>query len=125
MNLKGLTVGALLAAVPTALSAHEAGKGPNGGPVADSKGHHVEFVKSTQEIVLYLTDEAEKPIATKGSTGRAIIQDSGRQATVPLSPAEPNRLIGKLEAPLSSSAKVVVSATLPDGHSVQARFTAE
>ena len=125
MNLKGLIVGALLAAAPLTVSAHEVGKGPNGGPVADSKGHHVEFVTSPQEIVLFLTDEGEKPIATKGSTGRAIIQDGGRQATVPLSPADPNRLIGKLQAPLSPSAKVVVSATLPDGHAVQARFTAE
>jgi hypothetical protein len=51
-----------------------------------------------------------------------IVQDSGKTATVALQPAAPNRLIGTLAQPLSKGARVVVSATMADGHAVQARF---
>jgi hypothetical protein len=65
----------------------------------------------------------DKPIASAGTkNARAIVQDGGKTATVPLQPAEPNRLVGALAAPLGRDARVVVSATMADGHAVQARF---
>ena len=112
-----------VAAVPLAAGAHETAKGPNGGPVVDSAGHHVEMVANGTELVLFLTGEADKPIASAGTkNARAIVQDGGKTATVPLQPAEPNRLVGALAAPLGRDARVVVSATMADGHAVQARF---
>ena len=105
------------------LAAHELAKGPNGGPVVDSGGHHIEFVAGEREIVLFLTEADDKPMASAGvKTARAIVQDGGKTATVPLVPAEPNRLVGTLPNRLGSGARVVVTATLPDGHSVQGRF---
>ncbi|MFD0465272.1 hypothetical protein ACFQY9_28915 [Microvirga aerilata] len=50
------------------------------------------------------------------------MQDGGKTATVQLQPAEPNKLVGALAQPLGSGARVVVSATMADGHAVQARF---
>ncbi len=112
-----------LAAMPLAAAAHEMAKGPNGGPVVDSAGHHVEMVANGTELVLFLTAEADKPIASAGTkNARAIVQDGGKTATVPLQPAEPNKLVGALPQPLGSGARVVVSATMADGHAVQARF---
>ena len=114
---------ALAAAFASAASAHDTAKGPNGGPVVDSAGHHVEMVAKGTELVLFLTEEADKPLASAGTkNARAIVQDGGKTATVPLQPAEPNRLVGTLSQPLGSGARVVVSATMPDGHTVQARF---
>ncbi len=111
------------AVVPIGAMAHEMAKGPNGGPVVDSAGHHVEMVANGTELVLFLTAEAEKPIASAGTkNARAIVQDGGKTATVALQPAEPNRLVGALAAPLGKGAQVVVSATMADGHAVQARF---
>jgi hypothetical protein len=111
------------AAFGSTVSAHEVAKGPNGGPVVDVSGHHVEMVAKGTELVLFLTDEAEKPLASAGAKSpRAIVQDGGKTATVPLNPAEPNRLIGTLAQPLSKGARVVVSVTMPDGRAVQARF---
>ena len=108
---------------PLAASAHELANGPNGGPVVDSAGHHVELVAKGTELVLYLADESDKPLASSGTkNARAIVQDGGRTATVPLQPAEPNRLVGTLAQPLGPGARVVVSATMADGHAVQARF---
>jgi hypothetical protein len=123
--MKPILLALALVALPLAAGAHDKAKGPNGGPVVDSAGHHLEFVAQGTELVIYLSDESEAPIPAAGSrNARAIVQDGGKTATVPLRPAEPNRLVGALPAPLSKGARVVVSATLADGHAVQARFVA-
>jgi hypothetical protein len=121
--VKGLVLALAFAAMPLAAVAHETARGPNGGPVVDSAGHHVEMVANGTELVLFLTGDADKPIASAGTkNARAIVQDGGKTATVQLQPAEPNRLLGALPAPLGKGARVVVSATMADGHAVQARF---
>jgi hypothetical protein len=112
-----------LVAVPLAASGHEVAKGPNGGPVVHSAGHHVEMVAKDAEVVLFLTGDADKPLASAGTkNARAIVQDGGKTATVALQPAEPNKLVGNLSQPLGKGARVVVSATMADGQVVQARF---
>ena len=109
--------------LPLAAQAHDVAKGPNDGPVVDAAGHHVEMVAKGTELVLFLTEESDKPLLSAGVRGaRAVVQDGGQTATVPLKPAEPNRLVGTLASPLGSGARVVISATMADGHAVQARF---
>lgn len=49
---------------------------------------------------------------------KAIAQDAGKTAQVELAPVEPDKLVGKLAAPLTSSAKVVVKGALSEGHSL-------
>jgi hypothetical protein len=121
--MKYLILALAIAAAPLAATAHELAKGPNGGPVVDSSGHHVELVAKGSELVLFLTESDDKPLTSAGTrNARAIVQDGGKTATVQLQPAEPNKLIGALAQPLGSGARVVVSATMADGHAVQARF---
>ena len=121
--MKRTLVAFLATSLPLTALAHEVAKGPNGGPVIDSSGHHVEMVANGTDLVLFLTGDADKPIASAGTkNARAIVQDGGKTATVPLQPAEPNKLVGALATPLGKGARVVVSATMADGHAVQARF---
>lgn len=121
--MKHFILALAIAAAPLVATAHEMAKGPNGGPVVDSSGHHVEMVAKGSELVLFLTESDDKPLASAGTkNARAIVQDGGKTATVPLQPAEPNKLVGALAQPLGSGARVVVSATMADGHAVQARF---
>ena len=121
--MKRLLIIFAMSILPAVASAHESAKGPNGGPVVDSAGHHVEMVVNGTELVLFLTGDADTPIASAGTkNARAIVQDGGKTATVPLQPVQPNKLIGALAAPLGKGARVVVSATTVDGHAVQARF---
>jgi hypothetical protein len=121
--LKRITALAFLGLV-TAASAHELAKGPNGGPLVDIAGHHIEMVAKGTELVIILTDATDKPLSSAGTkSARAIVQDAGKTATVALAPVEPNRLVGTLAQPLGSGARVVISATLADGHALQARFT--
>jgi hypothetical protein len=125
MTLKGILVALAIGASAVAANAHEVAKGPNGGKVVDIAGHHLEFTHTPSELTIYATDEADKPIATAGGKGRAVIQSGSKTAQLQLAPAEPNRLIAKLDAPLAKGAIVVVSTTFSDGHTAQARFTVD
>lgn len=102
--------------------AHEATVGPNGGALVDVEGHHVEFVPSDEQLTFYLTGENDTPIASAGAKVKAIVQDSGKTIQIDLAVVEPNKLTGKIAKPLTSGAKVVVTGSLADGHSLQARF---
>ena len=122
MKLKTVLLAAAIVAAPMVARAHNLDKGPNGGQVVDVKGHHVEFTTKDNAVVVYLMDEKDAPILSKGAEGKAILQDGSKTSTVTLAPAEPNILTGKLEAPLAAGAKVVVSGKLSDGHEILARF---
>lgn len=117
-----LTMMAVIAAMPDLAAAQT--KGSNGGPVVKSQGHPIEFVRKGADIVFYVGDDDGSPLPTKDMRGRATIQDGGKTVTVPLTPASPNMMSGKLQAELSSKAIVVLSASL-HGHSLTARYTAE
>ena len=113
----------MIAAVSLTLVANAGAqtKGPNGGMVVKVDDHPIEFVPSDQEIVFYIGDHDGKPMSTKGLKARAIVQVGGKTMTIALSPAEPNRFVGKLAAPLGPKARVVFSSVF-DGHNLQARF---
>jgi len=115
----------LIATVATAgLAQTPPKKGPNGGMVVTSQGHPIEFVPKGQELVFYVSDDDGSALPTKDMRGRATVQDGGKTTTVPLQPAAPNMMIGKLQAPLGSKARVVFSANL-HGHSLTARYVTE
>jgi hypothetical protein len=119
---KQTALGLLVAATLLGSTAFAQTKGPNGGVVTKAEGHPIEFVNSGQEIVFYFSDDDGSPMSMKGVEARAIVQDGGKTTTVPLAAVEPNKVVGKLQAPLNPGARVVVSAKL-HGHSLQARFT--
>ena len=115
----------LMIAIATIGIAHaQAKKGANGGTVVTSEGHPIEFVLKGQELIFYVSDDDGSPLATKGMRGRATVQDGGKTTTVVLEPTAPNMMIGKLQAPLGSRARVVFSANL-HGHSLTARYVSE
>jgi hypothetical protein len=117
-----LTMIAVVAALPNLAAAQT--KGSNGGPVVKSQGHPIEFVRKGTEIVFYVGDDDGSPLPTKDMRGRATIQDGGKTVTVPLTPASPNMMTGKLQVELTPKAIVVFSASL-HGHSLTARYTAQ
>jgi hypothetical protein len=120
---KSLFVSLLIAAMAFAAAAQTTRKGGNGGDVVVVEGHPVEFVSKDLEITFYILDEdGQTPVATVGLTGRAVVQDAGKTTAVNLAAAEPNKLVGRLQMPLGSKARVVFSAKVA-GHNLQARFT--
>ena len=120
---KSISVALLFVLIALSAMAQNAQKGVNGGDVVVMEGHPIEFISKGQEIAFYiLEDDGKSPTPTKGFTGRAVIQDSGKTFAVNLSPAEPNVFVGQLAMPLGSKARVVFSGKV-EGHNLQARFT--
>jgi hypothetical protein len=99
-------------------------KGPNGGMVVTSQEHPIEFVLKGQELIFYVRDHDGSSLSTKDVRGRATVQEGGKTTTVPLEPAAPNMMVGKLQAPLGAKARVVFSANL-HGHALTARYVTE
>jgi hypothetical protein len=120
-NKARLIAAALVLAASPAL-AHEEIKGPHGGHVVEASGHHIEFVPSPTEVAFYLSDEAGKPIASKDAKAKVFMQDGDKTTSLALTPAAPDKLTAKLATPLHPSAKIAITATMPDGHNLQARY---
>lgn len=123
MKLSTFLFAGVLAAMALTAYAHEA-KGPNGGKLKDVAAGHIEFTHTPGDVAIFATDEADKPLSTISATGRVVIQSGGKTTQAQLTPAEPNKLIAKLDAPLAKGAVVVVSGTV-GGKAVQARFTVD
>jgi hypothetical protein len=120
---RSCSVALLMAAIAFGAAAQTTKKGSNGGDVVVVEGHPVEFVSKDLEITFYILDEdGQTPVATAGLTGRAVVQNAGKTTAVNLAAAEPNKLVGQLQTPLGSKARVVFSAKVA-GHNLQARFT--
>jgi hypothetical protein len=115
---------ALLIAMIATAGFAQSKKGPNGGMVVTSQEHPIELVLKGQELIFYVSDHDGSSLSTKDMRGRATVQDGGKTATVPLEPAAPNMMVGKLQAPLGSKARVVFSANL-HGHALTARYVTE
>jgi hypothetical protein len=120
----GLLAVVITTMATTALAEAQSKRGANGGTVVTSEGHPIEFVLKGQELVFYVSDHDGSPLPTKDGRGRATVQEGGKTTTVPLEPATPNMMVGKLQASLGSKARVVFSAN-SHGHSLTARYVTE
>jgi hypothetical protein len=119
--MKKIILAATLALTVATGSAIAQRTGPNGGMLAGSADHQVELVVAPTEISVYLLDDG-KVTAVQGANVRAVVQDAGRTINVALAANGPNRLTGRLEAPLAKGARVVISGRDGHNHSVSARF---
>lgn len=101
---------------------HASQKGPNGGPVEDLAGVHLEFVTSGTTLTFYVLDESNKPTSAKGITASALIVAGTDRETVKLSVEGENALKGVLKKPIPANATISVTLKAPSGKSGQARF---
>ena len=63
----------------------------HGGLIREAGGFVYELAVSPTRIGVWVTDEADKPVPTKGSTARVALVDSGSRVEVPLAAAGDNR----------------------------------
>ncbi len=89
--------------------------------VGGSGDHQVELVVAPAEISVYLLHDG-KVDTVQGATVRASFRMAGARPMSRLTASGSNRLVGKLEAPLASGARVVISGRDNHSHSISARF---
>ena len=82
---------ALLPSAP-ALAQHKHDHKPkHGGVVKEVGGFVYELVATPAQIVVHVTDEADKPVPVRGSTAKVTLIDSGTRLEVPLAAGTDNR----------------------------------
>lgn len=118
LALAGL-LAALLIAWPA--SAHDP-KPQHGGAIVVAGNYHVELVAKGAQIEVYLLDHNDKPIATKGRKGVAILLIEGKSVRIPLESVDDRRLAGTAPTTMARTPKGVVQIVEPTGGTVQARF---
>lgn len=104
--------------------AHDPRPGPNGGIKVDAGArHHAELVANgTTQVVVFLYDANDQPVAAQGYRANAILVVGGATQRFALQPGEANRLVGTAPAPVPSGVKGAVQIIGPDGATSQARF---
>ena len=113
-----ITTASLLGAAAPAFAQRT---GPNGGLVAGTGSHKTELVVTPTELTVYLLEDG-KPHESKGTTMRAVVQQGGKTITINFADQDGKRLVGKLEAPLSKGAIVVVTGKDHHGDQFNARY---
>lgn len=118
-----LVLSLLVLAMPVAL-AHEPRPGLNGGLKVDAGNrYHAELVvRGTPEVVLFLYDANDKPIASTGFRGSAILVVDGKTQRFDLRPVDGSRLVGTAPVAVPAGVKGVVQLVAPDGSTAQAKF---
>lgn len=111
----------------TTLAAQRA---PHGGQLRMAGPYHLELVLSQdtqaqteRPIVVYVTDHAEKAVATAGAQAHITLLAGGRKSTARLVPDGENRLRGSATYASASDLKAVITLAFPGQPAVQARFT--
>jgi len=66
-------------------------KPKHGGVIREAGGFVYELVAKPTEIVVHVTDEADKPVPVRGSTAAVTLIDSGTRVEVPLAAGPENR----------------------------------
>jgi len=118
-----LLLAAALLAAPAAAVADGPKIGPNGGARTDAGPYHAELVLKGNDVVLYVTDAADKPVDVTGAKAEATILANRQTQKVALEPAGANALKGQANlGGAHDSVKVVTALTMPGQKPVQARF---
>ena len=124
MNSLLLRSAMVLALTTAAVLAHDKPvKGPHGGQMIDVNTYHWELIAAGGELTLYVSDQAEKPVATKSAKATANVLSAGKSLTVELAAAEPNLLKGKGDFVADKGLKVIVSVSGIGEKPAQIRFT--
>ena len=123
MKLSRFALAAALLAAPVAAFADGPKTGPNGGARTDAGPYHAELVLKGNDVVLYVTDGADKPVDVTGAKAEATILANKQTQKVTLTPAGGNTLKGQANLDgTHDSVRVVTALTMPEQKPVQARF---
>ena len=97
----------------------------HGGQALAAGPYHLELVAKSGELVLYVTDHADKAIPTDGAKAKATIQQGYEKAKmqVELEPSGDNMLKGTGTFTINQDTGIMVFLKFPEQEAYAARFT--
>lgn len=97
----------------------------HGGQALAAGPYHLELVAKSGELVLYVTDHADKAIPTAGAKAKATIQQGYEKAKmqVELEPSGDNTLTGTGAFTINQDTGVMIFLKFPEQEAYAARFT--
>ncbi|MET0446440.1 MAG: hypothetical protein ABW151_17815 [Pseudorhodoplanes sp.] len=127
MKLKTFVVLGAMTLASAAHAQHKHGhehveKGPNGGSMSEAGDFHIELIAKDANVEINVMDHDNKPVATAGFKGIAILSAGGKSVRIVLEPGDVAKLTGKAQGALPAQPKGVVQITPPNGKTVQAKF---
>lgn len=117
-----MTKAAVLFAAMLGLAAPAWASDKHGGHEVQAGKFHVELTVKEREVMLYVRDQADKPVDAKSVKATATVLSGKDKATLELAPAGEG-LKGQAPFSVAKDAKVVVSFSVAGAKSEQARFS--
>ena len=102
--------------------AHGSLEPAHGGVIVEGKSITAELVATPESLAVYLSNHG-KPVDAQGAAGEVLLLSAGKKASVPLAPAEGNRLDGSGDYQLAPGAKAIVKLSVPGSGDEQLRFS--
>ena len=122
MNVHWIGAFCLSLFLTASASAHGPKLGPHAGPVVHAGDYHVEMVVKGTALTVYLLDDNEKAIETKGYKANAIFAIDGKPVRIELTPDGRDKLVGLSTVPLPVAPRGAVQIVTPSGKTAQAKF---
>lgn len=95
----------------------------HGGQEVEVGKYHLELVVKDRDLSLYVRDQGDKPVDAKTVKASANVLSGKDKATVQLAPAGAEMLTGQAPFSVAKDAKIVVTFSIADAKSEQARFS--
>ena len=96
--------------------------GPNGGRMRATAALHLELVAKGDDLLLYVYDHDDRPVATRAARGRATLLLGAERSEIRLEPFGTNGLRGTGKVGSDPRLRVAVTLTLAGGKPQQERF---
>jgi len=96
--------------------------GMHGGQLRMSGPYHFELVAAPGDLVVFVTDHADNPIASANGKASALVNTAGKKVQVPLLPAGDNSFRGRASFTLDERSTVHLKVTMPNASPELATF---
>jgi hypothetical protein len=98
-------------------------KPKQGGVIKEAGGFVYELVVKPTEIVVHVTDEADKPVPVRGSTAKVTLIDSGARVEVPLVAGTDNRHLAAGTFPVKPGMSAMLDVAVGGKSVAKLRYT--
>jgi len=124
MKRSTFCVAILSAAIAGSVFAHGA-YARFGGALAEVDDMYFELVNKNGAGTIYVTEDHESEVSTKGASGKLVVNNGGKKTEVQLQASGTSSLETKGDAKLVAGAKVEATITFADKKTVKVSFVAK